>query len=701
MSPEAKKDRIISAVEQIALKGSGRRPLILAIEDLHWIDKSSEDFFKVLLGSISGSRIFLIFTYRPEFVHTWGGKSYHNQLNLNRLSNRESLFMVSHILGSENIDREIEELVLEKTEGVPFFIEEFVKSLRDLQVIEEEKKKYYLVKEGKGIVIPSTIHDVIMARVDLLPDAAKELLQTGSVIEREFSYELIKLVLRLPAKELMSRLAVLKDTELLYERGIYPQSTYIFKHALTQEVVYDSILSPKKKELHEIIGSNIVELYEANIDEYYSVIATHFIKSDNYEKGSEYSKKAAQKAFKASSSKDAIEYAKKRIFCLEKLPQKDQDPKRLIEARTILGMYYMALGYHVEAKEAVDPVFTLAIESNYNKRLSQIYTIMGSYYCFVKEDFFQAFKHFKHALKISKKINDFISSVYCNQFLGFARAYNGEFEKSLYAFEQALNISTAANNLYGISIAKSFMNFHVYNYRGNVIKGLQTSSESVEVAEKSGDTFSKLCAYISHGISFYNIGKFETASKFFLKGADISKRNNIFLWNAVAHTWLGKIFFENKDYQKAISYNDKAVQLLQENSLMPSWVNVQKINAVRAKVMNREQVGHLEKLYGYVSLNKIKVFQGWMMRYIAEILLNIDNQHISEAESWIKKAINVDKINGAAINLPKDYRLYADLFKRKNDLPKAREKLNKAINIFRECGADGWVEKYERELAVM
>ena len=129
----------------------------------------------------------MIFTYRPEFVHTWGGKSYLNQITLNRLSNRESLAMVTHLLGTKNIDRNLENLILEKTEGIPFFIEEFLKSLKDLKIIEKKDNTYQLIKDVKGLTIPSTIQDVIMSRVDSLPEYAKELLQIGSVIEREFN----------------------------------------------------------------------------------------------------------------------------------------------------------------------------------------------------------------------------------------------------------------------------------------------------------------------------------------------------------------------------------------------------------------------------------------------------------------------------------------------------------------------------------
>ena len=228
------------------------------------MDKSSEEAAKYLMESIPGSRVLMIFTYRPEFVHTWGGKSFHSQLTLNRLSNRESLTMVADLLGSDNIAPDLQDLILEKTEGVPFFIEEFVRSLRDMGIIERTNYTYHLPKDMDRVAIPSTIQDVIMARVDSLPDAAKEVLQAGSAIEREFSYELIKAVTELPEQELLSHLSVLKDAELLYERGIFPQSTYVFKHALTREVVYDSILAKRKKLLHEKIGNAIEEIYADN-----------------------------------------------------------------------------------------------------------------------------------------------------------------------------------------------------------------------------------------------------------------------------------------------------------------------------------------------------------------------------------------------------------------------------------------------------
>jgi class 3 adenylate cyclase len=288
MSPETKRERIIEALKRIVLMGSAVRPLILAFEDLHWVDKSSEDVFRALLESIPGAKVLLIFTYRPEFVHTWAAKSFHSQLTLSRLSNRETLSMVNHLLSTDNLDPNLEELILEKTEGVPFFVEEFVKSLGELNIIEETDNRYRIAGGIQDLSIPSTIQDVIMARVDSLAEGAKELLQTGSVIDREFSYELIRRVSGLQEKDLLSRLSALRDSELLYERGIYPDCTYVFKHALTQQVAYDSLLLKSKREIHDKTAGAIEELQRGRLEEYYGLLAHHCVQADNKPKALEF-----------------------------------------------------------------------------------------------------------------------------------------------------------------------------------------------------------------------------------------------------------------------------------------------------------------------------------------------------------------------------------------------------------------------------
>jgi len=701
MSPEGRKDRIIEALKRIVLKGSEVRPLIMAFEDLHWMDKSSEEVLKYLLESIPGTAVFLIFTYRPEFVHTWGAKSYHNQATLSRLSNRESIAMVSHLLGTEDLASDLEELILEKTEGVPFFIEEFIKSLKDLSIIERKDNKYHLAKDMEEVTIPSTIQDIIMARVDTLSEGAKEVLQTGSVIEREFTYELIKQVTGLPEHELLSHLSALKDCELLYERGIYPQSTLIYKHALTQEVIYNSILAKKKKQLHHQIGDAIEELYKGNIDEYYSLLAEHYIEGEDYEKGAEFSRLAGRNAGKGASFAEAIAYCEKGVACLERLPLTAEIQKKIIDARATLGMYYNQINNFVLSKEAVEPIVELAFKLDYKRRIAQIYTIIGTHSYAIEENFPQAIKQLKEAIKFAKETNDLISLLMANHWMGHLFADNCEFETALYHLEKALDITVKANVLWGIAAHKSCIARTVYCFKGEIERGYQGSREGLWLAEESGDAYSKAEAYVSVGYSCYGKGFLDKAEEHLLKGSDFCERSNWISLGALASSCLGETYFYRGEYQKSREHYAKTIRMMEHNRLLPSYANTTRIALARTMVMNNEKDINLELLYSYAPKNKIKLLDGRMRRYFGEILLNIDNQHISNAESWVKKAIEADKRNGVMFQLGSDYAFYSELFKRKGDQSKARENMRKAIETYKECGADGWVEKYEKELAAL
>ena len=477
MSPETRKDRTLEALKRIVLKGSEIRPVIMAIEDLHWMDRSSEDAFKRVLESMAASRVFLIFTYRPEFVHTWGSRSYHSQVTLNRLSNHESLAMVTHILGTPHIKKELETLILQKTEGIPFFLEEFIKSLKDLKAIEGKDQHYQFSKDFHQLTIPSTIQDVIMARVDNLPEEAKEVLRTGAAIEREFSYDLIKRVTGLSEQELLSHLSTLKDSELLYERGIHPDSTYVFKHALTREVVYDSILTKKRKQLHEKIAGTIEDIYKSDICYHYGVLANHYIASESYEKGAEYARLEAKRYQKSALFKDAIEYAKKMVSCLEKIPKTDEIQKRIIDARVMLATYDLNLNYHTEAKEAVEPIVDLAVGLNYQKKLPGIYLAIGLYYIWVEEDFKKGGLYLKEVFDISTRVEDFLALWLGNYELGVAMCQDYQFKESLGCLKTSLVIGQMSDNQIAISYAKSALAMNYY-FQGKTDLALQVSDRS-------------------------------------------------------------------------------------------------------------------------------------------------------------------------------------------------------------------------------
>ncbi len=701
MSPEAKKERIIQALKTIVLKGSEIRPLILAIEDLHWSDTSSHDALKALLEIIPGARVLLVCTYRPESVYGLSVKSYHSQLTLGRLSERESHTMASHLLGTAHLGRDLGEFILQRTEGVPFFIEEFVKSLKDLRIIETEDNKYSLSSHMPRMDIPSTIQDVIMARVDSLLPGAKEVLQAGAVIEREFSHELLKRVSSVPDETLHSHLSTLKEAELLYERGIYPDSAYIFKHALTREVVYDSILTSRKKKLHEEIANTIEELYRESIDDQYRVLAEHYVIAENWEKGAQYFKLAGKKAAMTGALTDVVDCAKKALSCLERSPRTYNVQQKTVALRCVLATHLIEMNYFVKAKEITDPIVELALKRGDKKRISQIFTVIGGTESCVEEDFPAAFEHLEKALKTSEEISDLDAMQVANSsfWLAYALSLDCQFERAVRCLKRATDIILSADMLWRKSSMRSLISFQCYYFQGKFDLAIQTSRGALQIAEESGDIYSTTFAHTACGISYYGKGMLDEAKRHLLNGLGHSKRMDLFYCGAMTNHFLGELFSDIGEYQTARNHYEDAMIAWRSIQWLPSWVNFDRMGVARAKFMCDEADADLESLRVLVCENKIRQLEGWMRRYLADILLNIGEQYVLEAEDWIKQALEADQRNAIVLHLGRDHALYAELFKRKGDKVGAKEQLGKAIEIYKECGADGWGKRAEEELA--
>jgi tetratricopeptide (TPR) repeat protein len=437
MSPEERKNRILEAIKRINIRGSEIRPLICAFEDLHWIDKSSEDHLKHLLASIPGARILLMFTYRPEFVHTWGAKSYHSQVTLSRLSNRESLMMVSHLLGTEELDRDLEEFILEKTEGIPFFIEELIKSLKDLKIIERKNNRYRITKDIKEVTIPATVQDMIMARVDSLLEEIKSLLQTASAVGRESSYDLIKQITGLAEQELLPQLSVLKDSELLYERGIYPQSSYVFKHALTQEVAYNSLLQKRKKEIHEAIGGAMEALYPDRLEEHYELLAYHYGRSANADKAVHYLDLANQKAIRLYAMEEAKAYFDKAMAHLDPLPESKETRQQRISLLVSQGEVFLLLGKISEYYDLLTCYEPMTAELGNQALIGAFYSRTG--YCdFEFGHFDQGIKRLTKAAELCEAAGNLEDAGYAYTWLGWNHLFAGHYDQVLAVKEELL-----------------------------------------------------------------------------------------------------------------------------------------------------------------------------------------------------------------------------------------------------------------------
>lgn len=701
LSPEGRKDRTIETLKKIVLKGSELRPLVIAIEDLHWIDKTSEDVLKYFLESIPGDRVLLIFTYRTEYIPTWGARTYHNQILLNRLSNRESLLMISNLLGTSDVESVLEELILEKAEGIPFFIEELIKSLKDLKFIERKDSTYCISNTLQAIRIPSTIRDIIMARVDALPEGAKKVLQIGSLIEREFSYRLIKEVVQSSEQDLLRHLSALKDSELLYERGLFPDSTFVFKHALTREVVVDSLLAKNKKQLHEEIGKAFEKTFTNNPEQHYAVLASHFIESENFTKGAEYSRLATQRAEKAGSMYDSMVHSRNRVTCLERMPQTKEVRQKVIDARSRLALMMSTnIGRMADAGELVLPIIEEAKEIS-SKKLGRIYVTLAQYFHYVEEDYPRAFQAFEEALRTAEEVQDLLAIYSAHSDYAFALAQDCQFERAAFHFETVINFQVALGNLSLISAIKtSYANALFVN--GKIGRCLEITSEALDAAKESRDVWSIGLAHVVRGLANLGRGSVEEAKSHLLQAASFCEKGGLASWNAQTSINLADAYYEAGEFPQAEVKYRQGCAILESLRMMPSFSSLAKLGAIKARVMAGDESVDLGLINTIATNNKAKFCEGQVYRYMGEILLNLAEQHLPESERWIEKATRSDKRNNMMFELARAYALHAEYLRRtKGDRLKTQEKFGRAIDIFRECGADGWVTKYEEELAVL
>jgi class 3 adenylate cyclase/tetratricopeptide (TPR) repeat protein len=698
LSPETKKDRIFEAVKLLVLKGSAIKPLVLAIEDLHWMDKSSEEMIKDLISSISGHRVLLIFTYRPEGVANLSGKSYVNQINLLRLTNRQTLNMAKSILSTDAINTSLGDLLLQRAEGVPFFIEEYLQSLKELKIITRDRGRYRLAKELDTVAVPFTIQDVIMARVDALPEEAREVLRTGAVVEREFSYELIKQVTGLPEHELLANLSKLKDVELIYERGIFPDTTYVFKHALTREVLYNSILPEKKRTLHAKIGMAIEQIYARNIEEHLGLLVDHFKAGGLFDKGAEYAKQAAKKAARAISYKSAIGYSKNGLFCLERMPKSNDVTNKTIDTRTALAGYYLYLGHPSKAMEAVRPIVKQAEKINYEKRLPAIYTALGAYTLWVEEDYPQGLATMKKAIELSERQSNHVIYWIANYFLSTTASWQCQFEESHEFHQKCLILAESINRNGLIAATKSSIGAFNYCFQGKVREARTIALEAVDASKKSNDLVSIGMADTAYGIVCFYEGRLDRALNHLLNGSELCRKTSQNAWLAVAALYIGLIYYERRAFEKSrLSYLEM-ISVLKKAFIVSYWIQMGSILLARTEINLQQCDATIDEIEQRYENIRVKIFEGWMANVIGEIMLQMNSAHHPQACKWIKEAIDADTRNGMRWHLAKDYALYSDFLNKGGEHQKARQYLEKAVETFTACGADGWVEKYEKQL---
>lgn len=378
LEPRQRKDRIFEALRDLTVRGCQHRPLVLAVEDLHWIDKASEEFLDYLIGWLANIGVLLILLHRPEYTYQWANQSCYTRIGLIQLSPQSSTELLRSILKEGEPTPEVIQLILKRSAGNPLFMEELTHALVEDGTIEKRDRQFVLCGSEANIQIPDTIEGIIAARIDRLDENVKKIVQLASVIGREFTFRVLQAISEMDT-DIKAQLLNLQGLELIYEKSLFPELEFVFKHALTVEVTYNSLLSRRKREIHRSIGRAVEALFAANLEEYYEVLAYHYTRGRQIDKAARYLKYSGQKAARNHALWEAYGFYRQAVEMLNKLPESPETMGEMLAVIQLMRVPMTLLGFPEGCLRFLQLGERLAAELGDTRGLASLYALMGTF----------------------------------------------------------------------------------------------------------------------------------------------------------------------------------------------------------------------------------------------------------------------------------------------------------------------------------
>jgi class 3 adenylate cyclase/tetratricopeptide (TPR) repeat protein len=584
LTPEAVKQRTFDTLLTMCLAGSRRRPLMLVVEDLHWIDRVSEEFLARLVESIQGAALALVCTYRPGYQAPWMQASYATQLALPRLTLAESLVVLRSVLGRRGADPDALEPIVDKADGNPFFLEELGRA-----VLED-------APTGPEHPVPGSVHDVLRARVDRLAEEPRRVLQTASVLGREFPLRLLDAVWSGPGG-LEPHLAELRRLEFIHEQAGEGEPGYVFKHALTQDVAYQSLLSTRRARLHEAAGAAYEALYADRLSEIYDRLAHHYSRAARPDKAVEYLGLFAEAAMKGYAHAEAAEALREALRHVDGLPsdlrdrqaceltlrlayslyflgafEESRDALRAVEGRAarladpdLAGRLYMWLG-HTDAHAAGgDAAQSIARAIEESSRSGDVATFGKAHYVLSREAFWrgrfaEGVEHGRTAADALERTDEWWWLGHAHGWIGQNLVHQGAFEEALAHVARTKEIGRLRDD----PRLQSYAGWEIAWYestRGNWERAIAEGTESLE---RSPDPLNSSYSMWALGFSYREKGDYAQAISLLRSAIELLTEYRYDRLVAWLTGWLSDALLGQGDHATAARTAGRALELSQQ-----------------------------------------------------------------------------------------------------------------------------------------
>jgi len=522
----ARRFATFDALKRLMLATAPRRPMVVLVEDLHWIDQGSEEFLNFIVDALATAPILVLCTFRPPYRPPFRERGYITRLALQPLSRDQTAEMATAILDADTFPMEVRGLIAEKAEGNPFFIEEVTKSLLEIGALVRENGGYALGRPVSEIIIPDTIQDVIMARIDRLGEAPKRAIQVASVIGREFAVRLLQRAADLGdrVETLVGELGAL---ELIYEKSGVPELAYMFKHAMTHDVAYESLLVERRKELHTSIGRATEELYTDRIAEHLETLAHHFYRGEDWPRAFNYLVGAGNKARDSFANREAVHYYTRALEIADRVAASDAERAEIHQGK---GSAHFGMS---EFPEAVDSLrAALALTTNEIER--DHVTIAIAWALLWTHDMDGAVAMAQDLLPSAQARDDAALEANATYLVAFAGMSRGQIDECAPTYDRALELATRADAPARAASIRGFVGL-VANWRGDYAKAIPDVESAVATLKAENQLYDLSMMYSTVTMTLGGAGEYARALAQASEGIALGNATGERVWTA--RTW--------------------------------------------------------------------------------------------------------------------------------------------------------------------
>jgi len=510
----------LDAVRHLIFRESEVQPTCLVLEDLHWIDSETHALLDSLIDTLTATRLLLLLNYRPEFQHGWGSKTYYSQLRVDAFGSEHAHTILNALIGDREELTPVKRLLIERTEGNPFFLEETVRTLVENGTLQGEPGDYRLAQAVERIEVPSTVQAVLAARIDRLAPEDKRLVQCASVIGEHVSVGLLQAVANVPADDVRDELARLLAGEFLYESRVFPEPEYVFKHGLTRQVAYNSLLQERRRALHARVVEYIEGQYPDRLVEHVERLADHARRAELWDRATRYLRHAGEKAFVHSANREAVAWFEQALQALAYLPETSETQTASVDMHLGLRNALTLLGEHERTLEHLRQAEWLAERAGDPGKLGRVLSFKANALLLLGRHE-QAIEAGRRARAVADERGDVALRTATDLYLGRAHLFLGNFPQAIEIFQgvvDALQGDRARDHL-GLPILPSvFARSHLVECLvelGRFADSRRYADEAVALAEVRNHPDTLLWAYHGLGIHHLALGEVEAATAAF------------------------------------------------------------------------------------------------------------------------------------------------------------------------------------------